>query len=83
MQVYCCVVFSVHLKFLQFSWSFSEISERIFSLVCTVYTNGSFLCNFDTLWLNLLSYSPNGDPNILLYFEAGAIFGWQSLIDEC
>lgn len=46
--------------------------------------NGNFLSNFNTfnLWLNLLSYSPKGDPGILLYFGAGAIFGWQSLIDD-
>lgn len=45
----------------------------------------NLLSNFNTFhpWLNLLSYSPNGDPGILLYFGAGTIFGWQSLIDDC
>lgn len=49
------VVFSVHFRVLRFAWSFLEISEKIFSIVCTVYMNGSFLSNFNTLWLNLQS----------------------------
>lgn len=91
MQVYCCFVF---LFFLSVCSPLGLFFQRhqilflkiIFSPICTVHINGNLLSNSKTfhLWLNLLSYSPNGDPGVLLYFRSWRyIFGWQSLIDDC
>lgn len=72
-------------KVFRFSWSVFFSHGISLSLLCTVYMNGNVLSNLNTfnLWLNLLSYSPNDESGILLFFEAGTIFGWQSILDDC